>query len=162
MSQDQACTPVPVDSYTMTILGTKYPKALTIKGRLPGLNEYIAACNSAYAEGNRMKQESVDLVMWHILSQMRGVRFTKPVFIMFTYYEPNKRRDHDNVSSFARKAIQDALVKCSTIKDDGWGYVTGHMDFFEVDKENPRIVVEFIEQEVVAKCNKQPAKKSKK
>ncbi len=152
----------PVAGYTITIPGTKYPKALTIKGRLPGLNDYIAKCNSAYAEGNRMKQESVDLVMWHILSQIRGVKFTKPVFIMFSYYEPNKRRDHDNVSSYARKAIQDALVKCGTIKDDGWGYVTGHMDFFHVDKENPRIVVEFIEQEVELKCKQQRGKNLKK
>lgn len=162
MSQTQACTPVLVDGYTITILGTKYPKALTIKGRLPGLNEYTTACRTSPHKGNEMKRQATDAVMWHILSQMRGVRFTKPVFIVFTYYEPNKRRDHDNVSSFARKAIQDALVKCGTIQDDGWGYVTGHMDFFEVDKENPRIVVEFVEQEVVAKCSKQPAKKSKK
>lgn len=159
MSQEQNQV---AGGYTIFLPGTKYPKALTIKGRLPGLNDYIAKCNSAYAEGNRMKQESVDLVMWHILSQIRGVRFAGPVFLMFTYYEPNMRRDHDNVSSFARKAIQDALVKCGTIKDDGWGYVTGHMDFFEVDKENPRIVVEFIEQEVVPKCKKQPGKNSKK
>lgn len=157
---NQITVPVPV--HTVNILGNKYPKALTIKGRLPGLNEYIAACNSAYAEGNRMKQDSVDLVMWHILTQLRGVRFTKPVFIMFTFYEPNRRRDHDNVSSYARKAIQDALVKCGTIQDDGWGYVTGHMDFFDVDKQNPRIVVEFIEQEVAAPCSKRQNKSSKK
>jgi Holliday junction resolvase RusA-like endonuclease len=160
MSQEQAITPVA--AHNVTILGTKYPRALIIKGRLPGLNEYIAACNSAYAEGNRMKRESMDVVMWHILSQLRGVRFTKPVFIMFTYYEPNRRRDHDNVSSYARKAIQDALVKCGTLKDDSWGYVTGHMDFFEVDSKDPRIVVEFIEQEVTPACSKRPGKSSKK
>jgi Holliday junction resolvase RusA-like endonuclease len=158
MSQE---TRIPLEAHTVKVLGTKYPKALTIKGRLPGLNEYIAACNAAYAEGNRMKQDSVQLVSWYIISQLRGVHFTNPVFLMFTFYEPNKRRDHDNVSSYARKAIQDALVKCGTIKDDGWGYVTGHMDHFEVDKDNPRIVVEFIEQEVPAKCSKQPSKSSK-
>lgn len=158
MSQEQTLTPVA--AHTVQILGTKYPKALTIKGRLPGLNEYIAACNSAYAEGNRMKQESVQTVSWYILSQLRGVHFTKPVFLMFTFYEPNKRRDHDNVSSYARKAIQDALVKCGTLQDDGWGYVTGHLDYFEVDRENPRIVVEFIEQEART-CSKQRGKKSK-
>ena len=160
MSQDQ--TLPTVAAHTVKILGTKYPKALTIKGRLPGLNDYIAKCNSAYAEGNRMKQESVQTVSWYIMAQLRGVRFTKPVFLMFTFYEPNMRRDHDNVSSYARKAIQDALVKCGTIQDDGWGYVTGHLDYFEVDRENPRIVVEFIEQEVVPTCNKQRGKKSRK
>lgn len=160
MSQEQQLTPVA--AHTVKILGTKYPKALTIKGRLPGLNDYIAKCNSAYAEGNRMKQESVQTVSWYILSQLRGVCFTKPVFLMFTFYEPNMRRDHDNVSSYARKAIQDALVKCGTIQDDGWGYVTGHLDYFDVDRDNPRIVVEFIEQEVALTCKKQPGRKSKK
>ena len=152
MSENQNATQVA--GYQITIPGTKYHKPLTIKGRLPGLNEYIAACNPSPAEGNRMKQDSVQTVMWYIMAQLRAVKFTKPVFIMFTYYEPNRRRDHDNVSSYARKAIQDALVKAGTIKDDGWGYVTGHMDFFEVDNQDPRIVVEFIEQEVEKKCRK--------
>ena len=160
MNQEQPLTPVA--AHTITILGTKYPKALTIKGRLPGLNEYIAACNSSYAEGNRMKRDSMQLAMWYIKAQLRGLHFTKPVFLMFTYYEKDRRRDHDNVSSFARKAIQDALVQAGTLADDGWGYVTGHMDYFEVDKENPRIVVEFIEQEVAPVCKKQPGRKSKK
>ena len=152
----------PVAAHIVEIPGTKHPKSLTIKGRLPGLNDYIAKCNSAYAEGNRMKQESVQTVSWYIMAQLRGLRFTKPVFLMFTYYEPNKRRDHDNVSSYARKAIQDALVKCGTIQDDGWGYVTGHLDYFEVDRDNPRIVVEFIEQEATAKCSNRQSKKSRK
>ena len=152
----------PVESHSITILGKKAPCTLTIKGRLPGLNEYISACNSSPQTGNRMKRDSMTTVAWYIRAQLRGIRFTKPVFIMFTYYEKDRRRDHDNVSSFARKAIQDALVQCGTIQDDGWGYVTGHMDFYEVDKENPRIVVEFIEQEVAPKCSKQPGKKSRK
>lgn len=145
MTQEQNGTPLA--AHTVKILGTKYPKALVIKGRLPGLNEYIAACNSAYAEGNRMKKETMDIVMWHILSQLRSVRFKRPVFLLFTFYEPNRRRDLDNISSFARKAIQDALVKCGTLKNDGWGHISGFLDSFEVDPNNPRIVVEFIEQE---------------
>lgn len=160
MSQDQNRTYVPV--HTITVPGRISDSRLVIAGRLPGLNEYTTACRTSPHKGNEMKRQATDTVMWHILSQIRGVKFTRPVFIIFTFYEPNKRRDHDNVSSFARKAIQDALVKCGTLKDDGWGYVTGHMDFFEVDKDNPRIVVEFVEQGGVAKCKEQPAKSSKK
>ena len=99
--------------------------------------------------------------MWHILSQMRAVQFNKPVFILFTFYEQDRRRDRDNVSSFARKVIQDALVKCGVLHDDGWDYVTGYMDKFEVDKKKPRIVVEFIEQEVTTVCKHQRGKSSK-
>jgi hypothetical protein len=148
--------------YTISIPGKLLDRRLTIKGRLPGLNEYTDACRTNPRTGAKMKQDAQELVMWHILSQIRGLRFTKPVFLLFTFYERDRRRDRDNVSSFARKVIQDALVKCSNLQDDGWDYVTGHYDKFAVDKKDPRIVVEFIEQEAVVKCSTRQSKKSKK
>lgn len=152
----------PVAGYTITILGEKSPHRLTIPGRLPGLNEYTSACRTNHMAGAKMKQESQDIILWSIYSKMRRVRFTRPVFLLFTFYEQDRRRDRDNVASYARKVIQDALVKAGTLEDDGWDYVTGYLDKFEVDKNNPRIVVEFIEQEVAPKCSKRPGKNSKK
>lgn len=149
----------PVEAYSITILGNKSEHVLTVSGRLPGLNEYTDACRTNPRAGAKMKQQAQETVMWHILSHLRRVRFTKPVFLLFTFYEQDRRRDRDNVSSFARKVIQDALVKCDTLQDDGWDHVTGYLDRFEVDKKNPRIVVEFIEQEVAPKCKKRPGKK---
>ena len=148
--------------YTITIPGKRLDRCLTIKGRLPGLNEYTNECRTNPRDGAKMKRDAQDLVMWHILSQIRGLRFTKPVFLLFTFYEQDRRRDRDNVSSFARKVIQDALVKCGNLQDDGWDHVTGYMDQFEVDKKDPRIVVEFIEQEVAPKCRRRQGKNSKK
>lgn len=148
--------------YQITIPGNLAGYRLTIQGRLPGLNEYTDACRTNPRAGARMKQQAQELVMWHILTQIRGRRFEKPVFLLFTFYEQDRRRDRDNVSSFARKVIQDALVKCGNLHDDGWDYVTGYLDRFDVDKTNPRIVVEFIEQEVAAKCSKRQSKKSEK
>lgn len=158
MTQDNTQERSPVAGYQITIPGTLAPYSLTIKGRLPGLNEYTEACRTDSRTGARMKREAQDIVMWHILSQIRGRRFTKPVFLLFTFYEQDRRRDRDNVSSFARKVIQDALVKCGNLKDDGWDHVTGYLDRFDVDKSNPRIVVEFIEQEVEPKCKKRQSK----
>lgn len=152
----------PMAAYSITVLGNKSEYTLTIPGRLPGLNEYTTACRTNPQKGNRMKKDAQEAVMWHILAQMRRCKFERPVFLLFTFYEQDRRRDKDNVSSFARKVIQDALVKAGTLQDDGWDYVTGAVDRFYVDKENPRIVVEFIEQEATAKCSKQPARKSKK
>ena len=146
----------------LTIAGDISEKRLIVKGRLPGLNEYTKACRTSPHTGNEMKRQAQDMVMWYILQQMRGHRFTKPVFILFSFYEQDRRRDRDNISSFARKVIQDALVKCGNLQDDGWDYVTGYMDRFYVDKENPRIVVEFIEQEVETQCKRQRAKSSEK
>lgn len=160
MSQDQTITPVA--GHTITILGNKSPHVLTIPGRLPGLNEYTNACRTNPKKGNNMKSDAQQSIMWQILSQMRRCKFERPVFLLFTFYEQDRRRDKDNVASFARKVIQDALVECGTLQDDGWDYVTGYLDRFEVDKKNPRIVVEFIEQEAAPKCRKQPGKNSKK
>ena len=148
----------PVAGYSITVPGALSAHRLTINGRLPGLNEYTDACRTNPRAGAKMKLAAQELVMWHILSQVRGQRFTKPVFLLFTFYEQDRRRDRDNVSSFARKVIQDALVKCDVLHDDGWDYVTGYLDRFEVDKNEPRIVVEFIEQEVEPKCKKQRGK----
>ena len=157
MSQDIT----PLACYSINILGNMSRHSLSIPARLPGLNEYVGACRANSRAGARMKQQCQELVMWHILSQMRAVQFNKPVFILFTFYEQDRRRDRDNVSSFARKVIQDALVKCGVLHDDGWDYVTGYMDKFEVDKKKPRIVVEFIEQEVTTVCKHQRGKSSK-
>lgn len=152
----------PVAAYTINILGNKSPHVLTIPGRLPGLNEYTNACRTNPQKGNQMKRDAQTAAMWQIKAQLRGCKFQRQVFLLFTFYEQDRRRDKDNVSSFARKVIQDALVQCGTLQDDGWNNVTGYLDRFEVDSEMPRIVVEFIEQEVPAKCSKQPGKSSKK
>lgn len=149
-------------AYTLSIPGTLADCRLVIPGRLPGLNEYTDLTRTNRHKGATMKRQNQTLVMWHIKAQLHKKHFTKPVFLLFTFYEKDRRRDHDNVSSFARKVIQDALVMCGTLQDDGWSYVTGYLDRFEVDSKNPRIVVEFIEQEVETQCKRQRAKSSEK
>ena len=146
----------------VTIPGTLASYRLVIPGRLPGLNEYTAACRTNPQAGNQMKREAQAAVQWMIKAQLRRMKIEKPVFMLFTFYEQDRRRDRDNVSSFARKVIQDALVKAGTLHDDGWDYVTGYLDNFKVDKQHPRIEVQFIEQEVTPACKKQPGKNSKK
>lgn len=70
-----------------------------------------------------------------------GVGIEKPVFMEYTWVEKNRRRDLDNISSFGRKVIQDALVDTGVLKDDVWKHIVGFSDRFEVDKTNPRIEV---------------------
>ena len=113
----------------------------TIDGRLPSLNEFIAKNRSRAVMGNRMKQESQRLVEAHIMRDLRKVHIDKPVFIEYTFYEPNKKRDLDNISSYAHKVIQDALVESGVLHNDSWHYVVGFSDSFEIDKENVRIEV---------------------
>lgn len=114
---------------------------LIIPGTLPNLNDYIAAERTNRHKGAKMKADSGNVVAVAIRQCLRGVKIEKPVYMKYTWYEPNKRRDLDNISSFGRKVIQDALVNAAALKDDGWKHVVGFSDRFEVDKENPRIEV---------------------
>ena len=63
----------------------------------------------------------------------------------YRWYEKDRRRDLDNVSSFGRKVIQDAVVQTHDLKNDGWKEITGFSDEFFVDADNPRIEVEIEE-----------------
>lgn len=114
---------------------------LTIPGALNNLNDYIAAERANRYKGAKMKADNGKVVAAAIRQCMRGVKIEKPVFMEYTWFEKNRRRDLDNVSSFGRKVIQDALVDAGALKDDGWMHVVGFSDRFEVDKENPRIEV---------------------
>lgn len=67
-----------------------------------------------------------------------------PVKIKYTFYEPNRRRDKDNIAAIAHKFTQDALVQCDIIPDDGWANIEGFNDSFFIDKNNPRIEVTIV------------------
>lgn len=114
---------------------------LTIPYTLNNLNDYIAAERTNRHKGAKMKADNEKIVAVAIRQCMRGVRIEKPVFMEYIWIEPNKRRDKDNISSFGRKVIQDALVSTEVLKNDGWKHVVGFSDRFEVDKNNPRIEV---------------------
>ena len=94
-----------------------------------------------------MKWEDQNKVEWFIRSQLRGVRIKKPVTMLYTWYEPNRKRDLDNVSSYGRKVIQDALVHCGVLHNDGWKQILGCSDRFYVDRKEPRIEVVILEDE---------------
>lgn len=113
---------------------------LTIWGSLPSLNEYTAACRSNPRYGNQMKKEAEQIVTAYAYKTLKRWRASGPVFMAYTWFEKNKRRDKDNIA-FGRKFIQDALVKAGYLKDDGWDEIVGFSDSFRVDKKEPRIEV---------------------
>lgn len=118
----------------------------TVPVKMPGMNEYTAACRKNKYAGADMKKESQRFVEWAIRSQ-RVRRCKSPVRLHFLFFEQNKRRDHDNVSGFAHKVIQDALVTQGILPDDGWDEIVGYTDDFSVDKAKPRIEITIEEVE---------------
>ena len=113
---------------------------LVIPGILPGCNEYINAQRRDRQLGARLKRETEERILWSIRQQLRGVRFDVPVVMHYLWVEKNRKRDKDNIA-FARKFVQDALVKSGVLRNDGWGEIVGFSDAFAVDKKNPRVEV---------------------
>ncbi len=120
---------------------------LIIHGKLDNLNDYIMACRTNQYKGSAMKRRNEARVLQEIYSQLGRLRIRRPVRMEYAWYEPNRRRDLDNVSSFGRKVIQDALVVSKVLKNDGWNDIRGFSDVFFVDGENPRIEVLIVEEE---------------
>ena len=119
---------------------------LIIHGKLDNLNDYIRALDSSRYKGSELKNKNETKVLQEIYSQFGRLRITNPVRMEYTWYEKNRNRDLDNISSFGRKVIQDALVKSKVLQNDGWNHIKGFSDKFYVDAKNPRIEV-LIEEE---------------
>ena len=121
---------------------------LVIPGTMPNLNDYLQGERIAIrkngkftTKGNLMKQEWQYKVITYIRAQLHFQNIKEPIRLSYRYYEPTRKRDLDNISAFAHKVIQDALVKANVIKNDGWKDIVGFTDEFFIDKDNPRIEV---------------------
>lgn len=112
---------------------------ITIKGRLPDANDYIAECRNNKYGANNVKRRAENNIGLQ-LSGQRVHKFTGPVILHFVWYEANRKRDLDNIA-FGKKFIQDALVRAGILAGDGWRHVAGFTDRFEVDKGNPRVEI---------------------
>lgn len=117
---------------------------VVIEGKFPSMNEFIDAnrrSKGRWNKGNQMKQASQDDISWQLLQQHKKLHLDKPVRLLYTFYEPNKKRDLDNISGYFHKVFQDALVHCGIIHNDSWHYIVGFSDEFFIDANKPRIEV---------------------
>ena len=116
---------------------------LIIPGRLPGLNDMIDAARKNKYESAKMKKAYTELVAWCAKSA-RLPHLSSPVDLVFTWYEPNRKRDKDNIMA-GQKFILDGLVQAGVIANDGWKQIGKITHDCQVDRENPRVEVELIE-----------------
>ena len=118
---------------------------LTIPGRLDALNEYTSANRTNPHKGGKMKRDNEDTIIWSIRQQLRGLHIENPVLVYYQFYEPNSKRDNDNILSCAAKFIQDSLVKTGILKNDNQKCI--HRFYFDIyiDAKNPRIEVAITE-----------------
>lgn len=117
----------------------------TIPGRLAGANEAINAMNIHRYRGAKLKSVETDrCALCAVAGDVPKIK--KPVRIHFKWIEPNRRRDLDNIR-YASKFIMDGLREAGMLPNDGWQWVLGMSDTWEVDPINPRIIVEIKEAE---------------
>ena len=113
---------------------------------MPSLNEYIAEAGKNPKAGARIKRENKYLALQYMrLGDFRYWEASGPIIIHYVFYEPNRKRDHDNVFAFASKCIQDALQEGGFIKNDGWADILNFTHDFYLDTNYPRIEV-YIEE----------------
>ena len=118
-------------------------RKITIHGKFPSLNQYVAACRSNPHSGASMIQKAEK----QIVKALEGEKVLKPpIRLNYLFCETDRRRDHDNVSAFFHKVFQDSLVKAGLLENDGWNEIEGYRDDFTVDKHNPRIEVLIFER----------------
>lgn len=111
-----------------------------VEGRLPGYNELH---QSSWQKSARIKNAAMDTAIMYAL-QVKPI--TEPVQIRLSCYEPNAKRDPDNVISGASKVILDMLQKYGKLPNDNRRWVRLVFDPVEVDREHPRIEVEITER----------------
>ena len=111
---------------------------IVINGKLAGLNEYISAINDNRYIGNKLKQDVTSMCALAFRAQCRK-KFEK-ISVIFKWFEPDKRRDKDNIAS-AKKFIFDGMQEAGVIDNDNWAHIKGFSDEFYIDKLNPRVEV---------------------
>lgn len=119
-----------------------------IPRQLPGLNDFVFADRANRYKGAEIKRNAQKVVEFCARKQLHGFHPNGPVWMKYTWYERNKKRDKDNISSFGRKVIQDGLVKAGVLENDGWKHIEGFSDRFLVDEKRPRVEVEIVEVKI--------------
>ena len=125
---------------------------VVIPGKFGTLNDFIdknRRGKGRWNSGNNMKQLDQQAISFYL----PRVKFKK-IFLEYHYFEPNARRDKDNVSGYFHKVFQDALVHKGIIENDGWRNVEGWTDIFSIDPKNPRIEI------MIREVKNEPERKS--
>ncbi len=134
--KDQDTRKIDVENYD------KDDTKLIIPGEFPTMNEIINKSKTHWTKYREMKQSYDDTVAFY--ADKQEIPFFESAKLKITYYRKNRRVDPDNISA-SKKFILDGLVQAGILPEDGWDEIKGFEESWKVDKENPRVEVEFEE-----------------
>ena len=118
--------------------------SFTIPWRLPGLNDYISALDHNRYSGAKLKKDTELGIRACIRRYMpSNLKIPYRVQVNIEFYEPNRKRDYDNIES-AVKFIMDALVQERVILNDNQRHTFPPHYTHHVDPANPRVEVTII------------------
>lgn len=87
--------------------------------------------------GAKLKHDMTDMVAWQLTGKPT---ITAPCNLQFHWFY-SSRADFDNIA-FAKKYVQDGMVKAGILVDDNQKYVLGFSDTFtKVDKGSEKVEV---------------------
>ncbi len=115
---------------------------VTIPGSLPGMNEIVDAARAHWGKSAQMKKTYTAAVALCIPNgdKLGKAKLASPVAIYVDWYEPNDKRDIDNITAGA-KFILDGLVGRGVIANDDRKHVSSITHRVHTDKKNPRVEV---------------------
>ena len=111
-----------------------------IEGRLDGMNTIIDTNRYHKMAGAKEKKRQQRICTEAILDYDVQPVQNYPVFIEIHWFEPNARRDSDNIAS-GKKFIFDALQETGVLRNDSMKEISRIEEGFGVDSDYPRIVV---------------------
>lgn len=82
-----------------------------------------------------------------IASQLKGIKFTKPIQLRFISIRPDRRKvDRANVLSVHEKFFCDALVELGCLPDDNDNFITRTIyESNGIEKDKGRVIIEITE-----------------
>lgn len=113
---------------------------LVIDGTMRGMNDWRDAIQRSPHAGNDMARAAKKRVA-ALAREQRVPRFERPVVVTFDWYEPNKRRDLDNVAGTGQKWVLDGLVAADVLPDDNADHVVGIQHWLHFDALEPGAIV---------------------
>lgn len=112
--------------------------------RFPSLNEYVNECRRSPYKGAKAKKSYESMAGWYIRLAMQQGELKPvqgPCVVQFTWQEPNRKRDVDNVQ-FGQKFILDALVRNGVLENDSQRYVMNTIHWIRVVDDDDQVGVE--------------------
>ena len=119
-------------------MNTPQTLSFVIPGRLPGLNEVIRVGRGNRFGGAKQKQVTEAYIRPYL---PKPIALAYPVVVGFTWYEPDRRRDPDNIAAAGAKFVLDACTKAGVLMGDSQRFIAGITHRVTTDRANPRVEV---------------------